>query len=179
VGLDGAVRGRVGDAGEHEAVAHLVVIKERLVGLVDGTSLEEENPKSVSQVSSSFLRVTTRRFGQGSNEGYRQPHEGGQVLAQPRTNERSNHPPSRTSRTDVAHPTPTVSLDLNQTKKSTSNTPHPNRHPSSRRCVRVAMMERSRDNRDRSVTSTYRDLARAGRAGAGAARVRQVNAGFL
>ena len=39
VGLDGAVGGGVGDAGEDEAVAHLVVVKEGLVGLVDGTRL--------------------------------------------------------------------------------------------------------------------------------------------
>ena len=36
VGLDGAVGGGVRDAGEGEARAHLVVIEERLVGLVDG-----------------------------------------------------------------------------------------------------------------------------------------------
>ena len=39
VRLDGAVGRRVGDAREHETVAHLVVIQERLVGLVNGTSL--------------------------------------------------------------------------------------------------------------------------------------------
>jgi len=38
VRLDGAVGRRVGDAREHETVAHLVVIQERLVGLVNGTS---------------------------------------------------------------------------------------------------------------------------------------------
>ena len=37
--LVGAVGRRVGDAREHEAVAHLVVIQEGLVGLVDGTGL--------------------------------------------------------------------------------------------------------------------------------------------
>ena len=37
VGLDGAVGGGVGDAGEGEAGAHLVVVEEGLVGLVDGT----------------------------------------------------------------------------------------------------------------------------------------------
>jgi len=54
VGLDGAVRGRVGDAGEHEAVAHLVVVKEGLVGLVDGTSLRVvvKVTKPVSQCNS-------------------------------------------------------------------------------------------------------------------------------
>ncbi len=35
--LDGAVGGGVRDAGEGEARAHLVVVQERLVGLVDGT----------------------------------------------------------------------------------------------------------------------------------------------
>ena len=39
VGLDGAVGGGVGDAGEGEAGAHLVVVEEGLVGLVDGTGL--------------------------------------------------------------------------------------------------------------------------------------------
>lgn len=36
VSLDGAVRGRVGHAGKCEALAHLVVVKERAVRLVDG-----------------------------------------------------------------------------------------------------------------------------------------------
>ncbi len=36
VGGDGAVGGGVGDAGQNEAVAHLSVIQEGLVGLVDG-----------------------------------------------------------------------------------------------------------------------------------------------
>ena len=39
VGLDGAVGGGVRDAGEREAGAHLVVVEEGLVGLVDGTGL--------------------------------------------------------------------------------------------------------------------------------------------
>mmetsp|Transcript_10658 Transcript_10658/g.13207 ORF Transcript_10658/g.13207 Transcript_10658/m.13207 type:complete len:225 (+) Transcript_10658:217-891(+) len=38
VGLDGAVRGGVGHAGEAEALAHLVVVKEGAVRLVNGTS---------------------------------------------------------------------------------------------------------------------------------------------
>jgi hypothetical protein len=37
VRLDGAVRGRVRNASQHEAVAGLVVVQEGLVGLVDGT----------------------------------------------------------------------------------------------------------------------------------------------
>ena len=49
VRLDRAVRRRVRDAREHEAVTHLVVVQERLVGLVDGTSLRA----IVSSVSSS------------------------------------------------------------------------------------------------------------------------------
>ena len=36
VGLDGAVRGGVGHAGQHEAVAHLGIVQEGLVRLVDG-----------------------------------------------------------------------------------------------------------------------------------------------
>ena len=36
MGEDLAVRGRVGDAGEAVAVAHLVVVEERAVRLVDG-----------------------------------------------------------------------------------------------------------------------------------------------
>lgn len=40
VGGDGAVRGWVGHAGEHESVAHLVVVQEGLVGLVNGSSLD-------------------------------------------------------------------------------------------------------------------------------------------
>mmetsp|Transcript_99197 Transcript_99197/g.167199 ORF Transcript_99197/g.167199 Transcript_99197/m.167199 type:complete len:249 (+) Transcript_99197:1047-1793(+) len=37
VSLDGAVRGWVGNAGKHEALVHLVIIQEGLVGLVDGS----------------------------------------------------------------------------------------------------------------------------------------------
>ena len=38
VGLDGAVAGGVGDAGQHETSFDLVIVKEALVGLVDGAS---------------------------------------------------------------------------------------------------------------------------------------------
>ena len=38
VGLDGAVRRGVGDAGQHETSFDLVVVQEALVGLVDGAS---------------------------------------------------------------------------------------------------------------------------------------------
>ena len=95
VRLDRAVRRRVCDAREHEAVTHLVVVQERLVGLVDGTSLRA----IVSSVSSS-------------------------------------------------------------------------------RNVPSSVRDSSRVPRGR-VTSTYRDLTRARRACARAARVRQVDAGFL
>ena len=95
VRLDRAVRRRVRDAREHEAVTHLVVVQERLVGLVDGTSLRA----IVSSVSSS-------------------------------------------------------------------------------RNVPSSVRDSSRVPRGR-VTSTYRDLTRARRARARAARVRQVDAGFL
>ena len=40
VGGDGAIRGRVRHAGEHEALTHLVVVEEGLVGLVDGPGLD-------------------------------------------------------------------------------------------------------------------------------------------
>ena len=43
VGLDGAVGGRVRDAGEDEAVAHLIVVEEGLVGLVDRASLRRSS----------------------------------------------------------------------------------------------------------------------------------------
>ena len=43
VGLDGAVGGGVGDAGEGEAGAHLVVVEEGLVGLVDRASLRRSS----------------------------------------------------------------------------------------------------------------------------------------
>eukprot|EP00414_Alexandrium_minutum_P007837 CAMPEP_0113831896 /NCGR_PEP_ID=MMETSP0328-20130328/7092_1 /TAXON_ID=39455 /ORGANISM="Alexandrium minutum" /LENGTH=75 /DNA_ID=CAMNT_0000800077 /DNA_START=42 /DNA_END=266 /DNA_ORIENTATION=+ /assembly_acc=CAM_ASM_000350 len=36
VSLDGHIRGRIRDAREAEALAHLVVVQEGLVGLVDG-----------------------------------------------------------------------------------------------------------------------------------------------
>ena len=56
--LDGAVRRRVRNAREHEAVAHLVVVKERLVGLVNGTSLRIRKPRArdVSQDKLSLAR---------------------------------------------------------------------------------------------------------------------------
>ena len=38
MGLDGAVAGGVGDAGQHETSFDLVVVQEALVGLVDGAS---------------------------------------------------------------------------------------------------------------------------------------------
>jgi hypothetical protein len=37
VGLDGAVAGGIGDAGQHEASLDLVIIEEALVALVNGT----------------------------------------------------------------------------------------------------------------------------------------------
>lgn len=40
VGGDGAVGGWVGNAGEHKSIGHLVVIQERLVGLVNSSSLD-------------------------------------------------------------------------------------------------------------------------------------------
>lgn len=40
VGGDGAVGGGVGHAGQHEALAHLVIIQERLVGLVHSASVD-------------------------------------------------------------------------------------------------------------------------------------------
>lgn len=54
VGRDGAVRGWVGNAGEHESIAHLVVIQERLVRLVNGSSL---NLSSAGRAGSSTARV--------------------------------------------------------------------------------------------------------------------------
>lgn len=50
VGGDGAVGGRVGDAGEDEALLHLLVVEEGLVRLVDGARLQEriENGSTVS-----------------------------------------------------------------------------------------------------------------------------------
>jgi len=113
VGLDGAVRGRVGDAGEHEAVAHLVVIKERLVGLVDGTSLIVNNSsRRGTQSQSQSISVIIFTSHDSSirlrvNEG----PDNHKVLASRAI--RTIHPTSRTdgrtSRTEDAHPTPTVS----------------------------------------------------------------------
>jgi hypothetical protein len=54
VGGDGAVGGGVGDAGEDEALAHLVVIKERLVRLVNATGI---NLTGARRASSSAARV--------------------------------------------------------------------------------------------------------------------------
>eukprot|EP00618_Florenciella_parvula_P034271 CAMPEP_0119541542 /NCGR_PEP_ID=MMETSP1344-20130328/53016_1 /TAXON_ID=236787 /ORGANISM="Florenciella parvula, Strain CCMP2471" /LENGTH=154 /DNA_ID=CAMNT_0007585537 /DNA_START=194 /DNA_END=658 /DNA_ORIENTATION=- len=40
VGLDGHVRGRVGHAGEGEAIRELVIVKERLLGVVERAGLD-------------------------------------------------------------------------------------------------------------------------------------------
>lgn len=67
VGGDGAVRGGVGDAGQDEAVAHLGVIQEGLVGLVDGASHNlasaagaSTSAARVGQVQASLLQFVTR-----------------------------------------------------------------------------------------------------------------------
>jgi hypothetical protein len=54
VGGDGAVGGRVGDASKDEALAHLVVIEERLVGLVNATGI---NLAGARRASTSAARV--------------------------------------------------------------------------------------------------------------------------
>jgi hypothetical protein len=54
VGGDGAVGGGVSDAGEDEALAHLVVIEERLVGLVNTTGI---NLTGARRASSGAARV--------------------------------------------------------------------------------------------------------------------------
>jgi hypothetical protein len=48
VSLNGAVGGGVGHAGEDKAVAHLVVIEERLVGLVNGTGSDLSGARRAS-----------------------------------------------------------------------------------------------------------------------------------
>ena len=65
VGLDGAVGGGVGNAGEDEAAAHLVVVKEGLVGLVDGTSLLEKQRDTRSDLDGrEGERVGTSELGE-------------------------------------------------------------------------------------------------------------------
>jgi len=54
VGSDGAVRGGVSHASQHKALAHLVIIQERLVGLVNGTSV---NFASARRAGTSAARV--------------------------------------------------------------------------------------------------------------------------
>ena len=65
---DRAIRRRVGDAREHEAVAHLVIIKERLIRLVDraGNNLARARgararAARVRQVNALLLTVTKRQ----------------------------------------------------------------------------------------------------------------------
>ena len=75
MGLDGAVGGGVGDAGEDEAAAHLVVVKERLVGLVDGTSLlrwrrKREGMKERERVGTSAEEKGERLFPVGKNSAF-------------------------------------------------------------------------------------------------------------
>lgn len=48
MGEDGAVGGRVRDAGEDEALLHLLVVEEGLVGLVDGALLRERSGADAS-----------------------------------------------------------------------------------------------------------------------------------
>ncbi|OUS45302.1 hypothetical protein BE221DRAFT_49923, partial [Ostreococcus tauri] len=63
VRLDGAVRRRVGDAREHEAVAHLVVIQEGLVGLVDGTGLRRHSRRPPPHVDTAHTVDDVARDG--------------------------------------------------------------------------------------------------------------------
>ena len=62
MGLDGAVGGGVGDAGEDEAVAHLVVIEEGLVGLVDGTGLLRLGRVAWARGEAVSARPNVRKF---------------------------------------------------------------------------------------------------------------------
>lgn len=62
MGLDGNIRSWVGNAGEDEAIGHLVFVEERLVGVVDGTVLDKTGARAASssfagvwQVNAGFL----------------------------------------------------------------------------------------------------------------------------
>jgi hypothetical protein len=149
VGLDGAVRGRVGDAGEHEAVAHLVVVKEGLVGLVDGTSLRVvvKVTKPVSQCNSK-LESRLVNSTEGAIRSRITTHAvSSSRVSSPRTNrtfERViiNHPPAST-----IDPTPRADLrtpdgESNRTKTFASI------QPSLARLERVAS---SRNGRKGSI----------------------------
>jgi hypothetical protein len=57
VGGEGAVRRWVGNARENESSAHLVVVKERLVGLVDGSGLQLGGARAASSGTARVWQV--------------------------------------------------------------------------------------------------------------------------
>ena len=61
VGLDGAVRGRVSDASQNEPVAHLIVIKERAIGLVDLACSDLASAGGASARTARVRQVLRRR----------------------------------------------------------------------------------------------------------------------
>jgi len=61
VGGDGAVRGWVSNAGEHKAIAHLVVIQERLVRLVDGSGLDLSGARRASSSTATVWKIDSCR----------------------------------------------------------------------------------------------------------------------
>ena len=58
-GGDGAVGGWVGDAGKNESVGHLVVIQERLVGLVNGSGLDLSGARRASSSTARVWKVNS------------------------------------------------------------------------------------------------------------------------
>jgi hypothetical protein len=65
VGRDGAVRGWVGNAGEHESIAHLVVIQERLVRLVNSSGLNLSGAGGASSSTATVWKIDSCRREEG------------------------------------------------------------------------------------------------------------------
>ena len=66
--LDGAVRSRVGDASQNEAITNLVVVQKGLFGLVDGTLLQDTGAGGARSGTARVWKVDSLFLGGIDNE---------------------------------------------------------------------------------------------------------------
>jgi hypothetical protein len=59
VGRDGAVRGWISNAGKDEALAHLVVVKEGLVALINGAGIDLASARGASTSTARVWEIDT------------------------------------------------------------------------------------------------------------------------
>jgi len=78
VGGDGHIAGGVGHAGQHKALADLVVIQEALVALVDGTGLNDTGAAGAGTCTAAVWQVnaSSSRSKQGGEVQHLQPKQG-------------------------------------------------------------------------------------------------------